>query len=194
MTPPRAQIPVDALLLYSRPAASASLPIMRLSTLFFAALATASPLAGTGSALTLGLASWDIEGYAKDNPIGPTTGGAGGKKITVSNAEDLIAAVKGDEPKVIYVKGAIELPERLRVGRNKSILGLGWNAHIKENGITVDGSDNVIIRNLKISYILGGDCIAINNSTRVWVDHNEFESEISQEIGPDTYVRCPLRD
>lgn len=165
---------------------------MRLTTLFFAALATASPLSGASSALTLGLASWDIEGYAKDNPIGPTTGGAGGKKVTVSNAKDLLAAVKGDEPKTIYVKGSIELPERLQVGSNKSILGLGWNAHIKENGITVNGTDNVIIRNLKISYIEGGDCIAINNATRVWVDHNEFESEISVEIGPDFYVSVPL--
>lgn len=159
---------------------------MRLTTLLFAALTAASPL--SSSAVTLGLASWDLEGYAKDNPIGPTTGGASGPSVTVDTAEDLIAAVKGNDPKTIYVKGSIELPERLRPGSNKSILGLGWNAHIKENGITVNNTDNVIIRNLKISYIVGGDCLSINNATRVWVDHNEFESELSLEVGPDYYV------
>jgi pectate lyase len=163
---------------------------MRLSiTLLFANgifLATASPLSGV--APTFGLASWDLEGYAKDNPIGPTTGGEGGEEVYVSTGKDLLEAVKGDEPRVIYVKGTVELPERAKVGSNKSILGVGWDAHIKKNGITVNGTNNVVIRNLKISYIEGGDCIALNNATRVWIDHNEFESELSLEVGPDTYV------
>ena len=149
-------------------------------------LATASPLSGV--APTFGLASWGLEGYAKDNPIGPTTGGEGGEEVYVSTGKDLLEAVKDDEPRVIYVKGTVELPERAKVGSNKSILGVGWDAHIKKNGITVNGTNNVVIRNLKISYIEGGDCIALNNATRVWIDHNEFESELSLEVGPDTYV------
>lgn len=150
-------------------------------------LVSASPLGGLGS-IDLGLASWDLEGYALDNPIGPTTGGKGGSKVYVSTAAELIAAATDDKPRIIYVKGAITLPKRLLVGRNKSILGVGWNAQIKQSGITIRSSDNVIVRNLKISRILGDDCISIINSTRVWVDHNEFESELSIEVGPDTYV------
>ncbi|KAI6784989.1 pectate lyase A-like protein [Emericellopsis cladophorae] len=161
---------------------------MRFAVLLNAALVSlsaASPL--SGSAATLGLASWNLEGYAKDNPIGPTTGGEGGDTVYVSNAQDLLEAVKGDEPRTVYVKGEISLPERLRPGRNKSLLGVGWNAHIKQSGITINGVDNIIVRNLKISKILDADGISINNSTRVWIDHNELYSEFSAEIGPDTY-------
>ena len=168
---------------------------MRFSTLLFAnaiSLVSSSPLGGL-TASSLGLASWDIEGYAKDNPLGKTTGGEGGEEVHVKTAAEFLKAIQGDEPRIIYVKGMLELPERARVGWNKSILGVGWKAHIKENGITVNGTGNVIIRNLKISHIKDQDCISINNSTRLWVDHNEFESAISEEIGPDFYVSaCPI--
>src|SRR5688572_25304970 len=77
---------------------------------------------GLASYLKNGLASWDLEGYALDNPIGPTTGGKGGKKVTVSTAEEFLAAVTGSEPRIIYVKGHLALPERASIGSNKSIL------------------------------------------------------------------------
>lgn len=172
---------------------------MRPVTILLAALGlvSASPVSDAGaglSSLDLGLASWDLEGYALDNPLGPTTGGKGGPKVYVKTAEELIAAVTGNEPRIVYVKGAIELPKRLAVGANKSILGVGWNAQIKKSGVNIQHVDNVIVRNLKISKILNNDCISIVNSTRVWVDHNEFESEISVEIGPDTYVSVSLSE
>lgn len=151
----------------------------------------ASPLGSLGQSLTLGLASWDLEGYAKDNPIGPTTGGKGGKKVYVSTAEELVAAVSDDKPRIVYVKGEISLPARLSVGSNKSILGVGWNAVIRENGITVSSHNNVIIRNLKIVGILEDDCITLTNATRVWIDHNEFAGETNPVVvGPDFYVCC----
>lgn len=130
---------------------------------------------------------YDLIGYGKDNPIGPTTGGKGGKHVVVSTPEALLAEVQGTEPKTIYVKGSISLPSRLAPGSNKSILGLGSNAEILENGISVVNQTNVIIRNLAIRFILDNDGITIQNTTRVWVDHCEFESEFSQEVGPDTY-------
>lgn len=126
-------------------------------------------------------------GYGKDNPIGPTTGGKGGKSVVVSTAEDLLAAVQGSEPRKVYVKGSISLPSRLAPGSNLSLLGLGKGAEILENGISVVNQTNVIIRNLAIRFILDNDGIALQNTTRVWVDHCEFESEFSQEVGPDTY-------
>jgi len=130
--------------------------------------------------------AWELEGFAKDNPIGPTTGGTGGQKVTVRTADQLVAAVKGNEPKIVYVDGEISLPARLSVGSNKSILGVGTKAHIRRNGITVKDQDNVIIRNIKVSFIAGDDCITLRNSSRIWVDHNEFESDISK--GPDAFV------
>jgi pectate lyase len=158
---------------------------MRLNNLLVVLSATA-PLAAAFPLNSLGLASWDVEGFAKDNPIGPTTGGKGGATVTVDNAADLKAAVAGDQPKIIRVKGEINLPARPKIGSNKSIIGIGKTAHITGSGLDVFNSTNVVIQNLKISFIKDNDCITIRNSTRVWVDHNEFASDISQ--GPDEYV------
>lgn len=149
-------------------------------------LTTLSPLAAASPLGGLGLASWDVEGFAKDNPIGTTTGGKGGATVTVDNAADFSAAVAGDEPKVVRVKGEINFPSRPKIGPNKSVIGVGHTAHITGKGLDVVDSTNVIIQNLKISFIEGNDCITIRNSTRVWVDHNEFTSDISK--GPDFFV------
>ena len=107
----------------------------------------------------------------------------------MSTSKDLLDAVQGNEPAAIYVQGTVELSSRAKLGSNKSLVGVGEDAQITKNGLTVEDQDNVVIRNLKISNIVGQDGISVNNSTRVWIDHNEFESELSLEVGPDTYVR-----
>jgi pectate lyase len=89
----------------------------------------------------------------------------------------------------IVVKGEFNLPSRLRIGSNKSLIGHKSGAHIGTNGINIVNGTNVILRNLKITGVLDNDCITIQNTTRVWVDHNEFYS--SPDIigdGPDKYV------
>ena len=157
---------------------------MRLN--FVTVLASLAPLAAASPLGALGLAAWDVEGFAKDNPIGTTTGGKGGATVTVTTPAEFSAAVLGDDPKVVLVKGALNFPARPKIGSNKSVIGVGKTAEITGKGLDVFNVTNVIIRNLKISYILDNDCITIRNSTRVWVDHNEFTSDITQ--GPDHYV------
>lgn len=144
----------------------------------FAHSALSSPLDSVGS--------WDVEGFAKDNPIGPTTGGKGGPKVYVNNVDDLTAALVDDEPRIVYVTGSFNLTSRLNIGSNKSLIGVGTKASFNNSGITVNSKTNVILRNLKISYVYDNDCVTIQNSTRVWVDHNEFASDISH--GPDLFV------
>ncbi|KAJ9640940.1 hypothetical protein H2201_002173 [Coniosporium apollinis] len=129
---------------------------------------------------------FELVGYAKENPLGETTGGKGGATTTVSDVAAFATAVAGNEPRVVYVKGDFTLPSRLRPGSNKSIIGVGSGASITGSGITVQNADNVIIQNIKISFILDNDCITLQNSTRVWVDHCEFTSDINH--GPDYYV------
>lgn len=172
---------------------------MRASLLVLAntfSVALATPVGGAVGAklaqLTqnFGLASWDIEGYAKNNPVATTTGGKGGRTVYVSTADELIAAGQSSETLTIYVNGEIELPRRLNLTSNKSLLGVGNKAHIRQHGITVRHHNNVIIRNLKISHIYDDDCITLVNSTRLWIDHNEFYSDI--ELGPDFYVSSTL--
>jgi hypothetical protein len=136
------------------------------------------------------VATWGLEGYAKDNPLGTTTGGKGGRTVVVTTAAELVSAVAGTERKIVKVKGRIVLPTRLSVGSNTSVIGIGSSAHITGAGLNIYNGDNVIVQNLKISHILDNDCITIRNSTRVWIDHNEFASDISQ--GPDYYVSLLL--
>ena len=66
-------------------------------------------------------ADYSLVGFAKDNPIGPTTGGVGEKSqtVTVSSVAALVSAVAGTEPKIIYAKGNFNLTARLRPGSNK---------------------------------------------------------------------------
>ncbi|KFY14214.1 hypothetical protein V492_02779 [Pseudogymnoascus sp. VKM F-4246] len=126
-----------------------------------------------------------LEGYAKENPLGETTGGAGGTTTTVTAAAALATAVQGVDPLTIVIKGDFDLPSRLTVGSNKSLIGHSSGATITGAGVTIKGADNVIIQNLYIHDILDDDCITIHSSTRVWIDHNEFSSDI--DGGPDKF-------
>jgi len=68
----------------------------------------------------------------------------------------------------------------IRIGSNKTLLGVGANAGIKGRGLLLkQGVTNVIIRNISITDInegkvWGGDALTINDATGVWVDHNRF--------------------
>ena len=121
-----------------------------------------------------------------------TTGGAGGEEVTVSTVEELVDAVKGDDPLIIYVEGTLEGTATIRTGSNKSILGKDSNSHIIGAGILVKGVDNVIIRNLKIGLVReehAEDAIAIDNATNVWVDHCDLYSDLDH--GKDYYDGKP---
>ena len=141
-------------------------------------------LAAIASATPTGC-DFSLVGFGKDNPIGPTTGGKGGKTVTVTSQEALVSAVAGDVPTIVVAKGNFNLTKRLLVGNNKSLIGFGKGAEITGSGISVVNKTNVIIRNLGIRFILDNDGITIQNSTRVWIDHNEFSSDLNN--GPDYY-------
>ncbi|KAH7332842.1 putative pectin lyase D [Rhizoctonia solani] len=69
----------------------------------------------------------------------------------------------------------------IRVKSNKTILGKGTSGWIKGKGLMLSGVSNVIIQNIRISdinpqYVWGGDALYIDNSSKVWVDHNYFKS------------------
>ncbi|WP_051680348.1 RICIN domain-containing protein [Vibrio rhizosphaerae] len=68
--------------------------------------------------------------------------------------------------------------EPMRVGSNKTIIGIGARSGIKGKGFYIrDGVSNIIIRNLSITdindgIVWGGDAISIDNASRIWIDHN----------------------
>ncbi len=67
----------------------------------------------------------------------------------------------------------------IRVGSNKTLVGLNKDARIIGASLNLSGAKNVIIRNLAIENINpglveGGDGITISQSSHVWVDHVRF--------------------
>ncbi|CCO33314.1 putative pectin lyase F-2 Short=PLF-2 [Rhizoctonia solani AG-1 IB] len=75
----------------------------------------------------------------------------------------------------------------IAVKSNKTILGKGTSGWIKGKGLRLSGVSNVIIQNIRISdlnaqYVWGGDAIHIENSSKVWIDHNYFKNTGRQFI------------
>ncbi|EPS39826.1 hypothetical protein H072_6315 [Dactylellina haptotyla CBS 200.50] len=130
--------------------------------------------------------SFTVEGFARNNPTGTISGGAGGSTTTVSAYAAFTSAVKSNTAKVVYVSGIITLTAKVKVGSNTSILGLGSNSGVTGKTLSLSSVDNIIIRNMKISEVKGDDLITISSSTRVWIDHNElFNGGLGN--GPDYY-------
>ncbi|KAF8707815.1 Polysaccharide lyase family 1 protein, partial [Rhizoctonia solani] len=116
-----------------------------------------------------------------------TTGGAGGAVVNVTTRDELLAAVKGHLPKIVYVLGNVggNTTTRMSVGNNTSIIGVGKSAIIEGGGFSVNKASNVIIRNLIIRKVVNNDGITVIQSNNVWIDHNEFYSDT--EHGFDYY-------
>lgn len=121
-------------------------------------------------------------GYATEN--GGTTGGNGGSTTTVSSLAEFSAAVKGDEPAIVVISKGFSGEGNIKVGSNKSIIG---KKDIALSGftITVKDVENVIIRNIAMSKVVGGDCIAIQVAKNVWIDHVDLSSDMDH--GKDYY-------
>jgi len=107
-----------------------------------------------------------VNGWATQN--GGTTGGKGGSVVTVDTAGGFRNEISGTTPKIIQVKGTIDIGYAV-VGSNKTIVGLGTDA--KTIGtIRLEGSKNVIIKNISCSNP-GGDGIAAAGASNFFISH-----------------------
>ncbi|WP_180687035.1 pectinesterase family protein [Streptomyces gossypiisoli] len=119
---------------------------------------------------------------------GGTTGGAGGKVVTVTDQASLARYAAAEEPYVIRVKGSIAVEpfgSDIVVASDKTIIGVGDTGEIVHGELHLKpGTHNVIIRNLTIrdSYVEGDwdgkttdfDAIQMDSVHHVWIDHNRF--------------------
>ncbi|GAB1528343.1 hypothetical protein RhiTH_011537 [Rhizoctonia solani] len=71
----------------------------------------------------------------------------------------------------------------IKVKSNKTIVGKGTSGwmQVKGKGLKLSNVSNVIIQNIRISdinpqYVWGGDAIYIDNSSKIWIDHNYFKN------------------
>lgn len=108
--------------------------------------------------------------------LGGTTGGRNGRKITAADAKTLLGAVKGDDPCVVLVSGMIQLDDKVQVGSNKTILGVGAGAGLRGGGLNFKGVHNVIVRNLTIRDT-PDDAINIERASHhIWIDHCDLSN------------------
>lgn len=119
-------------------------------------------------------------GYA--NVDGLTNGGQGGKTVTVTTYNDLKWAAKAPIPLIIKINAKLTSTYSINVESNKTILGVN-GASLNGFGLIINGKQNVIVKNLIINKVLGGDCISIKGASHhVWIDHNElFNDRISTD-------------
>jgi pectate lyase len=124
-------------------------------------------------------------------PIGfgaGTTGGAGGSTVTVTSASALASAVADNTARIVRVSGTFTGTSVVKIGSNKTIIGVGANAGLVGIELSINNHTNVIIRNLAISKVSAndGDAIHIQNAaTHIWVDHNDLSSDLTH--GKDFY-------
>ncbi|MFJ8359440.1 pectinesterase family protein [Streptomyces sp. NPDC093984] len=131
---------------------------------------------------------WTDQPHGFASLAGGTTGGAGGKVVTVTDQASLARYAAAEEPYVIRVKGSIvaePFGSNIVVGSNKTIIGVGDTGEIVHGELHLDpGTHNVVIRNLTIrdSYVEGDwdgktqdfDAIQMDTVDHVWIDHNRL--------------------
>jgi pectate lyase len=131
---------------------------------------------------------FNLYGWAATN--GGTTGGAGGPTVTVTTLDALRTFAGQVDPVIIRVSGTIVGNEAITVQSNKSILGVGSNAHLVGIGFRIGSSShfgeigNIIIRNLIIEKPLAPiDKVGIQyGAHHVWVDHCELFSDLDHGV------------
>jgi uncharacterized repeat protein (TIGR01451 family)/uncharacterized repeat protein (TIGR02543 family) len=122
-------------------------------------------------------------GYATQS--GGTTGGAGGTEVVVNNLADFKLYSQAAGPYIIYVYGTISGNEVVRVGSDKSILGVGDSARFLGVGLSIGWNSsfgligNVIIRNVTFEKVLyPNDAVTVGyGAHNVWIDHCDFFSD-----------------
>jgi len=130
-----------------------------------------------------------LVGWASQSGMGvtTTTGGGNATPKVVTSVSDLISAVSGNTPKVVYVKGVLAAG-KIPIGSNTTLVGLcGAEIH---GHVGISNVSNVIVRNIAIVGYGSGDCaldpdftpvvgcssgndaVTITNSAHhIWVDH-----------------------
>ena len=123
------------------------------------------------------------------SPVGfgaGTTGGGSASAVTVSTLDAFKSAVTGASSKVVKVNGLISLSGQVDVGSNTTVLGVGSASGFTGGGLRLKNVTNVVVRNLNISKsVAPADGITVQASTKVWIDHNAFSSDLDH--GKDYY-------
>jgi pectate lyase len=130
----------------------------------------------------------DLVGYAsvQDDQGTPfiLSGGALGESVTAATLEELKAYLGSPEPYVVQFSGQIQGADEISIASNKTLLGVGATAHLMGIGLSINGSRNVIVRNVSVSHVVAdgsgpaNDAIEITGGAKnVWIDHCALYSD-----------------
>jgi pectate lyase len=119
-------------------------------------------------------------------------GGSLGPSVIATTLDDLKMYLGSPNPYVVSFAGLIEGADLIDVASDKTLLGAGSDAHLQGIELRVNGSRNVIIRNLAVSHVIAdgagvaNDAIEITGGAmNVWVDHCELYADLTN--GKDYY-------
>ncbi|MEE1754865.1 pectinesterase family protein [Streptomyces sp. SP18CS02] len=149
---------------------------------------TATATAPAPASVPASQGTWSDQPHGFASLAGGTTGGRGGRVVTVRSQAELAAYAAAPEPYVIRVAGTIDVApfgSDIVVASDKTIVGVGTAGEIVHGELHLrPGTHNVIIRNLTIrdSYVEGDpdgktsdfDAIQMDSADHVWIDHNRF--------------------
>ncbi len=119
-----------------------------------------------------------------------TTGGGATAPVLVSAGDsDALAQFKAaadrkSGPAVIQIQGMISFAgfdsSQVRVASNTTIVGLDRQSGFTGGGLDLNGSSNVILKNLTIQRAVGTDAITVQgpDSTNIWIDHCDLSSQL----------------
>lgn len=135
-------------------------------------------------------------GAVNGDGVNTTTGGAGGKTITIKTLAELeawaAAREKNTAPEVAVISGKISSSATVLItiknGANITIQGEGQSGELQNVGLNIRDYGNVIVQNLKIHEVLyPNDAVTLDNVQHGWINRCELHSKIGEGISVDTY-------
>lgn len=121
------------------------------------------------------------------------TGGGDAEPVVVTTLSEFTDVCSDNIPRVIVISGTITGGgSGIRIGSNKTIVGIDENATIK-GGIAIHGQSNIIVSNLNIHGVWpengADDCVEVKNSHHLWFHHlnvwNSWDGNMDITIGSD---------
>ncbi len=118
------------------------------------------------------------------------TGGSSGDTVEAASLAELVSYLGDEIPRIVklskYIEG--ESTDEIKINSNKTLIGTNDLAHIKGIRLAINGSRNVIIKNVTFSKVLSADEIEINGGARnVWIDHCELFTDRDHDNDEDYY-------
>ncbi|HDP67499.1 MAG TPA: T9SS type A sorting domain-containing protein [Candidatus Marinimicrobia bacterium] len=113
-------------------------------------------------------------------------GGALGDTVSATTYSELNDYLGGSAPCVVTLDRRIIGTEDLKIGSDKTLLGLYRTAHLQGIEIEINAARNVIIQNIRVSHVTPGDAIVITGKSRnIIIDQCELYSD--REHGSEYY-------